>query len=103
MKQTIRENLNYFMEKHPDVWEAYQNYGKQVHDDGPLDDKTIALLKIVMSSVSEHDYALTTHLRKGLAAGLTREEMEHAIVLTAPSVGFPNMMESLLVLRELLD
>ena len=103
MKEIIRDNLNYFMEHHAEVYDAYVNYGRLVHADGPLDPKTIALLKVVMSSVAEHNYALTTHLRKGLAAGLTREEMEHAILLTAPSVGFPNMMESLLILRDLLD
>lgn len=100
MKEIIRDNLNYFMEHHPEVWQAYQAYGKTVQEEGPLDPKSAALIKVVISAVSEHDYALMTHLRKGLAAGLTLEEMEHAIVLTAPSVGFPSMMESLLVLRE---
>lgn len=103
MKDVIRKNLEYLISKHGDVYEAYTKYGKEVHAGGPLDDKTIALIKVAISASAKFDYALTTHIKKALDAGNTREEIEHVILLTAPTVGFPNMMESMLVLRELFE
>lgn len=100
----IAENFNYFRTQHKEIYEAYSQYGKLVHEEGgPLDEKTRALIKIVISSVSEHDYALLTHIKKAHALQCSREEMEHALLLTAPSVGFPSMMKALMVLREYFD
>ena len=37
---TIEENLKYFMEKHGNIYEAYEDYGKLIHyQGGPLDEK----------------------------------------------------------------
>lgn len=103
MREKIKGNLGYLVKKYPEVYEAYQAYGKSVHACGPLDDRTKALLKVAISSVAEHDYALTTHLKKAVDLGITQEELEQVLLLTAPSVGFPNMMESLLTLRAFFD
>lgn len=100
----IKENFNYFTTEHKEIYDAYAHYGKLIHEQGgPLDEKTRALMKIVISSVSGQNYALETHINKAFEVLCTKEEMEHAILLTAPSVGFPNMMESIMVLRMVLD
>jgi alkylhydroperoxidase/carboxymuconolactone decarboxylase family protein YurZ len=65
--------------------------------------KTRALLKVVTSSVSGHHFALETHIRKALKAECSFEEIEHALLLTAPSVGFPNMMEAIMILRSVIE
>ena len=102
MNETIRQNLNYLITKHGPVYEAYTKYGQAIHHGGPLDDKTISLIKVAISASAKFDYALATHIKKALDAGAGRDEIEHVILLTAPTVGFPNMMESMLVLREIL-
>ena len=97
----IESNLDYLMEKHKDVYSAYANFGKTVHEKGgPLDEKTRWLIKVAISASSQHHYALRTHIRKAFRNGCSREEIEHALLLTAPTSGFPTMMESLLVLRK---
>ena len=100
MNETIRKNLEYLIQKHGDVYRAYTNYGKAVHQAGPLDQKTASLIKVAISASAKFDYALATHIKKAIDAGCSRDEIEHVILLTAPTVGFPNMMESMLVLRE---
>ena len=100
----IKENFKYFATEHKEIYDAYANYGKLIHEHGgPLDEKTRALMKVVISSVSCHNYALETHINKALEVSCTKEEIEHAILLTAPSVGFPNMMESIMVFRTVMD
>jgi alkylhydroperoxidase/carboxymuconolactone decarboxylase family protein YurZ len=39
-------------------------------------------------------------VEKARKSGCTTEEIEHAILLIAPTVGFPKMMEAMLVLHE---
>lgn len=99
-RNVIDKNLKYIREKHGEVYDAYKEYGKLVHTKGgPLDEKTRWLIKIAISTACEYSYALTTHIKKALAAGCTREEIEHVMLLVAPSAGFPKMMEGLLSLR----
>ena len=103
-ERVIQENFAYFREKHPQIYEAYEKYGKLVHEEGgPLEEKTRWLIKIAVTTVGQNQYALRTHIKKALKNGCTREEIEHAILLTAPSAGFPVMMEALLTLREVVE
>jgi len=100
----IQENFNYFVEKHEAIYKAYAEYGKLIHEKGgPLDPKMCALIKIAVSSVGENEYVLETHIKKAVECGCTRDEIEHVMLLTAPSVGFPNMMSSLMVLRKVME
>ncbi len=100
----VADHLGYFVGKHKDIYEAYANYGKLIHEvGGPLDEKTRALIKVAVSATSGHSFALGTHIKKALKASCTPDEIEHVLLLTAPSVGFPNMMESLLVFREIME
>ncbi|GAA0716847.1 hypothetical protein GCM10008905_01810 [Clostridium malenominatum] len=97
-------NLKYLIENHGEIYEAYENFGKLLHEKGgPLDKKTRWLLKVALSTSCQYRYALETHILKALHEGCTKEEIEHAILLVAPTVGFPKMMEGLLVLRKVLQ
>ena len=100
----IQDHFKYFQNHYPDIYEAYENYGKKIHEQGgPLDEKTRWLIKISISATEGYAYALETHIKKGIAAGCTPEEIQHTLLLLAPSVGFPRMMEALLIFREILE
>ncbi|SCG83053.1 carboxymuconolactone decarboxylase domain-containing protein [Proteiniborus sp. DW1] len=100
----IEKNLKYFLDKYGDIYEAYENYGQKVHNDGgPLDEKTRWLIKVAISAACKHHYSVRTHIRKALKSGCTRDEIEHALMLVAPTAGFPAFMEALMCLREELD
>lgn len=97
----IEKNFTYFKEHFPEVYESYSNYGKTLHEKaGPLDEKTRWLIKVSISATESYSYALRTHMKKAAAAGCTEEEIRHAILLIAPTAGFPKMMEALLVFRK---
>jgi alkylhydroperoxidase/carboxymuconolactone decarboxylase family protein YurZ len=101
MDKRKTENLDYFEKRHGDIYEAYQRFGKMVHEKGgPIGAKERWLIKIALSASCQYDLALRTHIEKALASGCSREEIEHAILLTAPTAGFPTMMTALLVLRQ---
>jgi alkylhydroperoxidase/carboxymuconolactone decarboxylase family protein YurZ len=97
----IRENLDAFVASHPDIYDAYSAFGKRVHEQGgPLDERTRWLVKVAVSGALGHEKAHITHMGKALEAGCTPEQIEHAILLTAPTAGFPRMMEAFERFRE---
>jgi len=97
----IKDQLAYFTEHHPEVYKAYAAYGKAVHESGPLPEKTRWLIKTAISATEGYSFALITHIRKALKAGCTEAEIEHTLLLMAPTAGFPRMMEALMRFREM--
>ena len=98
------ENFVYFKSMHTDVYKAYEAYGEVVHEQGgPIEEKTRWLIKVAISAAGQHDFSLRSHIHKALSVGCTRSEVEHAILLIAPTAGFPTSMEAIMVLRDELD
>ena len=96
-----QDNWKYFQDTFPEVHQAYEEYGKAIHEKGgPLNERERCLIKVAVAAASQFDYALRSHVEKALSAGCTISEIEHAILLTAPTVGFPRMMSALMVFRD---
>ncbi len=97
----IRENLDALIASHPEIYEAYSQFGKAVHEHGgPLDERTRWLIKVATSAALGLPKAQLTHMIKASEAGCTPQELEHAILLLAPTAGFPRMMEAMERFRE---
>lgn len=95
------KNFAYFKETYPEIYRSYENFGKELHESGgPLDEKSRWLIKVAVSAASSHEYSLRTHVKKALKAGCSRSEIEHALLLTATTAGFPTMMTALMILRD---
>lgn len=92
-----------FMEKYPDVGMSYEKLGDAVHNAGPLDDKTRALLKLGISTGAWLEGAVHSHTRKALRVGVKPEEIRHAIILSLPTIGLPSMMAALTWVEDVLS
>ena len=98
-----RQNLDALIAKHPEIYEAYARFGKAVHDQGgPLDEKTRWLVKVAVSATVGIAKAQLTHMIKAREAGCTPDEIEHTLLLIAPTAGFPRMMEAMERFRDFL-
>ncbi|HKJ33053.1 MAG TPA: carboxymuconolactone decarboxylase family protein [Balneolales bacterium] len=91
----IPKRFKKFQEDYPDVAEAYQALGDAVHAAGPLDEKTRALIKLSISAGARLEGGFHSHVRKALKAGVTKDEMVHAVLLALPTIGLPSMMAAL--------
>ena len=81
-----------FVEKYPAIAEAYNQLSDAVHKQGPLDDRTRALVKIAISGTAKLEGGFHAHVRKARALGLTKEEIQQVAFLALPTLGFPTMM-----------
>jgi alkylhydroperoxidase/carboxymuconolactone decarboxylase family protein YurZ len=92
-----------FVKKYPRVAAKYEELGDAVHGLGPLNDRDRALIKLAISGSHLYSSAFKAHVRKALASGISREEIEHVVLLFLPTVGFPTMMAAMGILEEQLE
>jgi AhpD family alkylhydroperoxidase len=92
-----------FKDEYPEIAAAYENLGDAVHTQGPLDDKTRALIKLAMSAAAGMEGAVHSHTRKALEKGLSKEEIRHTVLLALPTIGLPKMMAALSWVEDVLD
>lgn len=78
-----------FVKRYPKLgqaWEAIHEAG----DDGPLDDKTVRLVKFGIAIGATREGAIHSSVRKALAMGATMPEIEQVIALAAGTLGMPS-------------
>lgn len=92
-----------FLERFPEVGDAYQSLARACAEAGPLDARTAELVKIGISIGAGMEGATRSHVRKALAAGANREEIEHAVLMATTTLGFPAMMRGRAWMESVLD
>lgn len=81
-----------FRDAYPDVAKGYDAFGKACYDAGPLDRRTLSLVKLGVSMGAQMEGAVHSHTRKALAAGCTPDELRHATLMGMTTIGFPAAM-----------
>lgn len=87
----------------PDMVKAYEALGAASAASGPLDARTVALVKLGISIAAGLEGAAHSHCRKALEAGCTREELLHVANLSAPTIGWPAMMRARTWVSDVID
>ncbi len=82
-------------ERYPRVWSSHEQLSEACLEAGPLDRKTALLVKVGIAASSRKRTPLATHIRRALDEGVTPDEVEHAIILTASTQGLSTMMQAL--------
>ncbi len=99
--EDLHEIFTKFKEDFPKVYSGHEALGKEIHENsGPLDEKMRWLLKIAISGASQHPIALETHILKAREAGVTEDEIKHALLLLIQSTGFPTFMEAYSIFKK---
>jgi alkylhydroperoxidase/carboxymuconolactone decarboxylase family protein YurZ len=68
------------------AWEQLATAGRE----GPLDEKTARLIKLAVAVGALREGAVHASVRKALALGISREEIEQVIALAAGTLGLPS-------------
>jgi alkylhydroperoxidase/carboxymuconolactone decarboxylase family protein YurZ len=89
-----------FTERFPTLKDAWDLIG-QAGDEGPLDENTRRLVKLAVAIGAQREGSVHASVRKGLARGLTRAEMEQVVALAAGTVGLPAAAAAFTWIRDL--
>lgn len=78
-----------FVTRYPELGRAHEGVARAVEEVGPLDAKTLALIKIGICIGAGLESALRSHVRRAMQQGASAVEVEQAILLGMNTVGFP--------------
>lgn len=92
-----------FKRTFPAVVEAYEELGRACHNTGPLSPKCRELIKVGISLGAGLESATKSHVRQSREAGASEEEVRHAAVLAATTIGFPGMMRAMTWVNDVLE
>lgn len=102
--EKLKKSLQHIKEQHEDIYKAYQNFGKLLNTEGgTLDKKTVTLIQVSLSAANRNLETFRAHLYKAIEIGCSFRDIEHAVFLTATSVGFSTMLEAHAIFREVAD
>ncbi len=81
-------------EQQPELMEAYDALGKAARTAGPLDERTVALIKLAISIGAGLEGASHSSVRKARSAGCSDDEIRQVALLSVTTMGFPSMMRA---------
>ena len=100
--EDIHDIFTKFKKDFPKVYSDHEALGKEIHENsGPLPEKIRWLIKIAVSGASHHTIALGTHIMRAKDAGVTDDEIKHALLLLIQTTGFPTFMEAYSVFKKI--
>ena len=84
-----------FRDRYPEVWKAYTELGEAAGRAGPMDERTIHLVKLGIAIGSQSEGSVHSHTRRALAEGIPPEELEQIALLAITTTGFSRAMAAL--------
>jgi 4-carboxymuconolactone decarboxylase len=78
-----------FVTRYPKLREAWE----QIHaagEEGPLDAKTVRLVKLAIAVGALREGAVHSNTRKAVSEGIAVEELEQVVALAAGTLGLPS-------------
>ncbi len=89
MKAELPKWSRQFQKTYPKIWRAFQSLGDECHGAGPLDLRSRRLVKIGIAAGCGTQGAVHSAVRNALAAGISPDEVRHAMLLAITTIGFP--------------
>jgi len=102
MKTKLPVSVRSLQKSYPLVWRSFQDLGKQCHQAGPLDERVRRIVKVGIAAAAQSEGALHSAVRNARAAGVSADEIRHAILLAMTTIGFPRTMAALSWAEDLL-
>ncbi|HOC43110.1 MAG TPA: carboxymuconolactone decarboxylase family protein [Thermoanaerobaculales bacterium] len=89
--------------RYPEVMAALEALGAAARAQGPLDEPTSHLVRIAAAAAIGSEGAVHSHARRALAAGASAEQVRHAVLLLATTIGFPRAAAAMSWVDDIID
>ncbi len=74
---------------------AVDGLGRATKSAGPLNKKTCELIQLAAAAAIRSEGSVHSHARRAVEAGAKPDEIRHAVVLLASTIGFPTVSAAL--------
>lgn len=102
-KRGLPKRFVRFRNDHPQLAAALDALGTAAAGAGPLDQKSVELLRLAIAVGAQQEGGVHSHTRRALEAGASAEEIRHVALLAITGIGFPNAMAALSWVDDVLD
>ncbi len=85
---TPPEIYQQFIERYPKLEKAWEDLSEAGRE-GPLDARTVRLIKLAIAIGGMRQGAVGANVRKAIALGISQEEIEQVVALAAAALGMP--------------
>ena len=92
-----------FKENFSNIHLHYEQLAKACRTHGPLEQKNQDLIKLGIAIGQNSKGGVMSNARKALASGATAEEVQHSVLLSLTTVGFPAMIAAMGWVSEVLE
>jgi len=99
-RRRLPATLRAFESKFPRVFAEYHGLVDACRAAGPLGPKTCELIAIGIEVARKRHGGLVAHIARARAAGASRAEIYQAILLAAPLVGLPEVLDAFRVAKK---
>lgn len=82
-------------ERYPSVVAAYESLRGACNEAGPLDEATVALMKLAVSVGGGFERTVHMHAKKALRAGLDPDALRQIVFVALPTIGLPAALDAL--------
>jgi 4-carboxymuconolactone decarboxylase len=101
--EKLPDAFKQFVAKYSKLGEAHEQIGRAVETYGPLDRKTLELIKIGISVGAGLETAVRSHVRQATQHGATAAEIEQAVLLAYNTIGWPRMVAAWTWVRQQIE
>jgi 4-carboxymuconolactone decarboxylase len=91
-----------FKKRFPGIDRAYEDLALRCREAGPLDDKSMRLIKLGIAIGLNSEGAVKSHARRALDIGVSEKELMHVVLLALTTAGFPTMIAAMLWVEEVI-
>ena len=90
MDERVPAQVEDIRKEFPEIWDAFTRLADACHDrGGPLEERSRKLAKLAIAIGNRHEGAVHSAARQAIAAGLTRDELNHVAILAITTIGWP--------------
>jgi 4-carboxymuconolactone decarboxylase len=94
---------SHIKEKHGAFVKALEELGEAVRQEGPLPEKTAHLIQLAAAAAIRSEGSVHSHARRALQAGVSAEEIYHALIMLTSTIGFPTVAAALSWVYEVIE
>jgi alkylhydroperoxidase/carboxymuconolactone decarboxylase family protein YurZ len=91
-----------FVKRYPKLEEAWSSIN-EAGSDGPIDERTARLIKLGIAIGAMREGAVHSSVRKAIALGISPEEIEQVVALSAGALGLPSVVAAFTWVHDILD